>query len=252
MFAKEKDFMFFEIKKNMGGRFSVLSSVGIVPLTFAQVDTFELLNSAKQFFDEFFQKKHLHILQKAAFFVKNCHKFPINILFPYSTAFKDFNQWYKQLWAESLGKKDKNNKRISLLPLTLIGPIDQHSFLQLIIDGENNKTVTFIKIKNFAQDIQIPFNPQDFPLSSCFDGLSLGKLLNLQCLSTMESLKKESIPIDMIEIEKLNEHSLGKLIAYFELLTSAVGALLGIETYNQPAVEFGKKILFELVKKEKK
>jgi glucose-6-phosphate isomerase len=88
--------------------------------------------------------------------VENKGRFNINAIFSYSSALEGFNKWYVQLWAESLGKLNINKTRQALTPIALIGPIDQHSFLQLIIDGVRDKTVTFIKIADLKDDTIIP------------------------------------------------------------------------------------------------
>ena len=240
-FADEHNLKVFNIPKNVGGRFSVLSAVGIVPLTLAGIDTKGLLDGARAFLYSFFEGNEEHLLYKASLFAKQ--KYPINVLFSYGTFLEHFTKWYVQLWAESLGKS-KNNQQIGLTPVGLIGSVDQHSFLQLIIEGPRDKTVTFLKIKDFQNDLFIPNLHLDYLQKSDFvNGRSFNELLNGECDATKEAILAQGIPTDTIEMEQLDEESLGELIIYYELLTSAVGALLGINTYNQPGVELGKEIL---------
>jgi len=168
----------------------------------------------------------------------------INILFSYSSMFEAFNKWYIQLWGESLGKKRSDGERVGLTPIGLIGSIDQHSFLQLIIEGPKDKTVTFLKLKNFELPVIVPHLSLPFLETTDFaNGRRFQTIINTQCDATMESIVEAGVPVDMIEISELNEKSAGYLIYYFELLTSAVGAMFEINTYNQPGVEIGKQKL---------
>lgn len=238
----------FFIPQNVGGRFSVLSAIGIVPLTFCNYDTKALLEGARACFVDFFEKKEIHILQKAYHYCthKNAH---INVLFSYGDAFKAFNEWYVQLIAESLGKK-QGFKRIGLTPIALIGARDQHSFLQLIMDGPKDKTITFLKIKDNQKSPSIP-NISLNHLQSCdfTNDINLHDLLNAQCDATAQALISENLSVDIIELEKLDAWHCGYLMYYYELFTSACGIMLGINTYDQPGVEVGKLILKNMLSK---
>jgi len=246
--GKESDVKTFTIDKNVGGRFSVLSAVGLVPLSLAGYDIKSILSGAKELYTDFMVKKDdkHDLLKKAAFYSQNYEKISNNVLFSYSSLLKDFNAWYVQLWGESLGKFDKSGKRKGLTPIGIIGPVDQHSFLQLIMEGPQDKSVTFIKITDFHDEIKIPeislkgLESLDFVNNECFE-----TLINKQCEATMESLKSVGVPVDLIELDGLDEKNIGYIIYYFELLTSLVGAAFDINTYDQPGVELGKKILKE-------
>ncbi|AJC84124.1 glucose-6-phosphate isomerase [Campylobacter peloridis] len=238
----------FFIPENVGGRFSVLSAIGIVPLTFCNYDTKALLEGAKACYVDFFEKKCEQILQKAYHYCthKSAH---INVLFSYGDAFKGFNEWYIQLIAESLGKK-QGFKRIGLTPIALIGARDQHSFLQLIMDGPKDKTITFLKIKDSQKSPSIPNISFNY-LQTCdfTNEVNLHDLLNAQCDATMHALIAENLSVDVIELEKLDAWHCGYLMYYYELFTSACGIMLGINTYNQPGVEVGKLILKNMLSK---
>lgn len=236
------------IAPNVGGRFSVLSSVGILPLMILGYDVKGLLEGAKKFMMNFLHRQEDHILRKAIFLAKSRDRYPINVLFSYSSSFKDFNAWYVQLWAESLGKIDSYGKKVGLTPIALIGSIDQHSFLQLITQGVMDKTVTFLNFnrKNYSEpkipELSIPYlESTDF-----VNNTSFAKLLNYQQIATMQTIQNEGIPTDEIKVDILCEESVGILIFYFELLTSCVGRILDINTYDQPGVEFGKIRLKEM------
>jgi len=246
-YALLKKINYFEIPENVGGRFSVFSPVGLVPLSMIGVDIDALLKGCKLVHESFFNKEKYYelIMNKARFLVENKSRFNINIIFSYSSVFNDFNRWFVQLWAESLGKKNINDTRQGLTPISLIGPDDQHSFLQLIMDGVRDKTITIFKIRNFMDSTSIP-KSNDFSIfeSDYLDNKTFNELINLQADSTYEAIiKQKDIPCDKITINEINEINVAKLMYRFQLLTSCVGAFLQINSYDQPGVELGKSIL---------
>jgi len=246
-YALLKKINYFEIPENVGGRFSVFSSVGLVPLSMIGVDIDALLKGCKLVHESFFNKEKYYelIMNKARFLVENKSRFNINIIFSYSSVFNDFNRWFVQLWAESLGKKNINDTRQGLTPISLIGPDDQHSFLQLIMDGVRDKTITIFKIRNFMDSTSIP-KSNDFSIfeSDYLDNKTFNELINLQADSTYEAIiKQKDIPCDKITINEINEINVAKLMYRFQLLTSCIGAFLQINSYDQPGVELGKSIL---------
>lgn len=249
-FAQEYGIKQFFIPLNVGGRFSVLSAVGMVPLYLVGFDIKALLEGAKFFKNSFFKKEQQHLLYKAYFYSRQATKYPINVLFSYSSVFYSLNQWFVQLWAESLGKKNEKNEKVGLTPIGLVGSVDQHSFLQLIIQGPANKTVTFLSIEDFGKKTTIPkMNLPHLETSDFINGHRFSLLLNEQCDATKESLQEEGIVVDHIKLKALNEKSLGILICYFEILTSVMGKWLHINAYDQPGVELGK---IKLIKKFEK
>jgi glucose-6-phosphate isomerase len=246
-YAKEASLPFFELPENVGGRFSVFSVVGLLPLALVGVEIDNMLNGAKKVYHSFFnQEKSYHeLMEKARFFVENKYRFNINVLFSYSASLEAFNKWYIQLWAESLGKININGTRQALTPIGLIGPVDQHSFLQLIMEGKRDKTVTFIKIANFEEALIVP---TDTPLDEMayLEEVSFAKLIDMQADATIASIKEqEDIPYDVITIDKVDEYNIAELMYAYELLVSIVGVFLQINTYDQPGVERGKVLLEE-------
>jgi glucose-6-phosphate isomerase len=253
-FALANEIKTFEVPKNVGGRFSVFSTVGLVPLAIIGVNIDELLEGCKEAYNGYFEQELLHkqIMTKARFMAEYKHKFNNNVVFSYASELEGFNKWYVQLWGESLGKIDNDNTHQGLTPIGLLGPVDQHSFLQLIIQGKRDKTVTFIKIKDFADESRIP----DVKLKGLeeldyINNLRFSELINHQADSTIKAVQDlGDIPCDTITIEKVDEFNLAKLMFIYELLTSVVGKFLFINAYDQPGVESGKKILKEKLKKK--
>lgn len=243
-FADEHHLRRFVIPTNVGGRFSVLSAVGMVPLTLAGFDTKMILEGAQTFLERFWNRKEEHMLQKAAYYVTHSDIYPMNVLFAYSDTFEEFGKWVVQIWGESLGKRNRRGERVGLTPISLIGSVDQHSFLQLIIEGPLNKTVTFMHIEHSEDHLMIPELSLKYLEKSDFvNGKSFNELINAQCHATMQSVLQSSVSVDEIAWKQIDEASVGELILYYELLTSLSGALLEINTYDQPGVEIGKKIL---------
>lgn len=252
-FAQKQNIKVFELAENIGGRFSVFSVVGLVPLAMVGVDIDNLLNGAKRVSDSFFEHSSYYapIINKARFLVENKTRFNINVIFSYSSSLKGFNRWYVQLWAESLGKMNINKTRQALTPIALIGPVDQHSFLQLIIDGVRDKTVTFIKIADLKDNTIIPKSANvNLGLELKYaENLSFNDLLNKQADATIESVEAQAdIPCDVIVISTVDEYNIAKLMFSYQLLVSVIGKFLQINTYNQPSIEIGKTILKQNLK----
>ena len=250
-FANDNNIKTFDLAENIGGRFSVFSVVGLVPLAMIGVDIDNLLNGCKRVADSFFGQESYYkpIIRKARFLVENKGRFNINVIFSYSSSLEAFNKWYVQLWAESLGKVNINGTRQALTPIALVGPVDQHSFLQLIIDGVRDKTITFIKIDDLKDNTIIPksgsnkFN--DLGLEYA-EGLSFNDLLNRQADATIKSVEsQEDIPCDVVTISTVDEYNIAKLMFSYQLMVSVIGQFLQINTYDQPGVESGKIILKE-------
>ncbi len=248
-FAQKQRMPFFALADNVGGRFSVFSVAGLVPLAILGVDIGNMLKGAQKIHRSFFdrEKSYEMLMEKARFIVENKNRFNINVLFSYSSALEYFNKWYIQLWAESLGKVNINGTRQGLTPIGLVGPVDQHSFLQLIMEGTRDKTVTFVKVNDFEEQIIIPSGTMVEALPY-LEGISFSKLIDLQADATIEAIAAEGdIPYDVITIDRVDEYNIAELMYSYELLVSIIGAFLQINAYDQPGVEHGKEILKKML-----
>ena len=218
-----------------------------MPLALVGVNINELIYGAKILKDSFFStdKNSQIIIKKASYYAKHSDIFTSNVLFSYSESLRSFNSWYVQLWGESLGKREISSaKKIGLTPIGLIGSTDQHSFLQLIMEGKTDKTLTVIKIKDFENNLTIPENNfQNLESLNILNNIKFADLINMQADSIIEAIQSIEIPLDVIELDNISEKSIGKLIYYYELLTALVAMQLDINAYDQPGVELGKKIL---------
>lgn len=248
-FAKAQGLECFTIPSNVGGRFSVLSLVGLVPLSLLGLDISALLQGARAMMEGFFAGREGHIIDKAAFLAKHHKQYPISVLFSYGSVFGELNRWFVQLWGESLGKHNAQGEQVGLTPVGLVGSIDQHSFLQLIVQGARDKVVSFLSLSDECDRVDssafvVPNCSLESLESTDFvNGTAFLRLLNLQKQATLETLESLAIPTDSITLESLDAWHIGALVAYFELLTSCTGVLLGVNAYDQPGVEFGKRRL---------
>ena len=254
-YAKSNEMTTFEIPKDVGGRFSVFSAVGLVPLAIVGINIDEILDGMKKAHDSFFAKKitYRNIIKKARFFVEYKNSFNINVVFSYSSRLEGFNKWYIQLWGESLGKIDINSTRQGLTPVGIIGPIDQHSFLQLIVEGRRDKTVTVIKVDDFDNNLKIPaVELKGLEELNYLDNINFSSLINKQADATIESINNlNDIPCDVITIDGVNESAIASLMYEYELLTSVCAKFMYINAYDQPGVECGKIILKKKLNSEK-
>jgi len=245
-FASFHNIKEFNIPLNVGGRFSVLSAVGIAPLYIAGYDVKAILEGADKFLESFFNGDENHLLQKANYLYTNAKQESINVLFSYADRLDNFTKWYVQLWGESLGKIDKKGHRVGLTPIGIIGSVDQHSFLQLIIEGPKDKNITFVNIDDFQNSLEIPdISLHGIEQTNFINHTSFNTLINEQCKATMQSVIESGVSCDTITLDQISEKNIGAMIIYYELLTSLVGAMFDVNTYNQPGVELGKKILYK-------
>ncbi len=227
-----------DVSDNIGGRYSVLTSVGIFTALFAKLKVEDLLEGAKNFTNELSNKEHT--LFKLASIIENLSKKGINqtVFMPYTSKLLSLSNWMVQLWAESLGK---NNK--SPTPIPAIGTTDQHSQLQLFLDGPKNKHIIFFSLEDFENDFDVEICNEKYP-KHC----SIKYLINTNLKVTHESLIKKSVPCCQININKLNEYSLGELIMLGQCLTVIVGLYLNTDPFGQPGVEMQKQRLIDILR----
>ncbi len=251
--ANKNNIKTFYFSQNLSGRFSALSVVGLLPVCACGVDIRQILQGAKHMLKlcenhSIFENPALYgaVLQNMAMDDGKT----ISFLMPYVENLAVFAEWYCQLWAESLGKeKQENGITVNLgqTPVRALGTVDQHSQLQLCLEGPSDKVITFIGVEKFEKDLQTtnaPYLP-DFARNK-----SLSHILNTAMLSTAKALFEKARPNQTIMLPTLDEFYLGELMMYFFLETSFTGALLQINTYNQPSVELIKINVKEILKND--
>lgn len=248
--AEREDYHTLEIPPNVGGRFSVLSSVGLFPAAAGGADIRSLLAGARSIATSFKNEK-LERCPVCAYagihaIAAEMHKTTANVLMPYVYGYDEFARWYRQLIAESLGKKETRKKvpfNFGLTPIAAMGPEDQHSQLQLYTEGPHDKIITFIESRTFQNSLQTPEVPMaDVSLRQLY-GLPFSRLVHAERETTAEALRLTGRPNETLFIQQKNETSLGGLMMFFEIATAMLGELFDVNAYDQPGVECSKKLM---------
>jgi len=251
--AEEAGLRCLEVPDGVGGRFSVLSAVGLFSAAMCGIDIDSLLAGARDMDSrvgsEDFYKNPAAINAAINYHFYNVGK-KLSVMMPYSYALKDMADWYRQLWAESLGKaKDLAGSEVYIgpTPVKALGTTDQHSQVQLYREGPNDKLFTFLQVNDFDRDLAIGPAPDCAPELSFLAGADLGTLLNSEKRATEYALLADKRPCLTILFDKVNAYTVGQFIYLFEVTTSIAGALFDINPYDQPAVELGKEATFALM-----
>lgn len=244
---KEEGFKTFYVPSNVGGRFSVLCPVGLLPACMLGIDIQALLQGAGDMNAICQGDKSENIAYKKAVleYVLNQKGVKMIVTMPYSSKLKEFSFWYAQLLGESIGKKcDRQGNEINcgLTPVSALGSTDQHSQLQLYMEGPKDKLIVFLEVEDFGSTLTCESKGLDLVEFQLLKNVEFGKLLNTERQATMCGLRRESLPIMQISIPKLDAYNLGQLFMLAQYEIAFLGELYNINAYNQPGVEFGKKI----------
>jgi len=238
-------FKTLEVPQNIGGRFSVLTDVGLFPAAVAGVDIDAMLEGADEvaktgMINDVSKNPVLkYSLLKHAFYNRGCKS---SVMMPYSTKLADLSAWYVQLWAESLGKKG-----LGQTPLPATGATDQHSQLQLFMEGPKDKFITFIGVEKTAHDVNIPKFDSEVEAFSYLSGHSMNELIRAEMISTEKALHENGVPSVRIELPRLDAYNLGSLFMFFEIAVALTGELTGVDAFDQPGVELSKKYTYQMM-----
>lgn len=250
--ASEKNYTTLEVPSNVGGRFSVLTAVGLLPAIFAGIDIDGLYSGANKIKEAMLTDKASEnpLLQCAAHLAYLMHHQGVSqtVIMPYSSKLKTMAFWFVQLWAESLGKTREDGTHIGLTPVPAYGATDQHSQMQLFMQGPRDKCLLFIEVKNHEHNFKIAsdIDKSSFNKLKNFD---LNQLLEAEFKGTLKALQESQRDFIHLEIARNDEESLGALILFFEGLTALMGHYLEVDPFNQPGVELGKVYAYEYLKK---
>ena len=233
--AKDNNCLLLEHHKDIGGRYSIFSNVGIVPAIISGLNINELFNGASEVIYNINKYKPYDLGRYLT--QKENLKFTNNVLMTYSDSLYFFGKWYLQLWAESIGKKNKG-----ITAIHSVGTTDQHSQLQLYLDGPKDKYFTFITTDHSNKGMKI--NNEIFKNTSInyFQDKTMGDLMQAEQLATIETFKLNNFSFREIYIPKIDEKNLGKLISFSIIETIASCIYLDVDPFDQPAVEQGKKL----------
>jgi glucose-6-phosphate isomerase len=246
-----------DVPPAVGGRFSVLSPVGLLPAALVGVDVRGLIRGAGKALE---RAQEPDLLGNPAGLHAALHWAAdtalgarIHVLMPYSDRLRDFAEWYRQLWAESLGKRvDRRGQEVFLgpTPVGAVGATDQHSQIQLFMEGPHDKIVTFIRVLDPGRDIVIPARPGVPPELAYLGGHTLGGLLRAEQKATAAALARAGRMHCILELPRLDAESLGELLMFYQLSTGIAGAWYGINPFDQPGVELGKRLTFAAMGRE--
>ncbi|MCC6137631.1 MAG: glucose-6-phosphate isomerase [Bdellovibrionaceae bacterium] len=223
---------------DVGGRFSVLTAVGLFPAAFAGMSLEKLLTGAEKALEQ--SDTCLALLTE--YIRATRQQAQAAYFFSYCDDLKSFGAWLEQLWAESLGKKENLKGEVAPLapiPISCRGATDQHSVLQQVAHGRQQKIVTFFRVGS-AESHQHTLHYSQFKATETLLEKSIGALLRAEAIATEQALQEEKVQTVSLFSENLDEQSLGCLFMTYELLVASLGIALGINPFDQPGVERGK------------
>ncbi len=229
----------------LGGRYSVLSNVGLLPAMFMGLDASAVRQGASDVLNAMLGAGHPRDSAPfvgAALHHAFCKSDRISsvVMMPYADRLRRFSNWFVQLWAESLGKGGHGST-----PIASAGPVDQHSQLQLFLDGPDDKLFTLITLDVAGTGPRIQEGYRNDSGLGYLAGKSIGDLVDCQQRATAETLAGRGRPVRVISLPELNEHAMGALLMHFMIETVVAGRLMGVDPFDQPAVEDGKRLARE-------
>ena len=244
---EEENYHFLEHDKNIGGRYSVFSAVGLIPAQISGINIKKFCDGGKTVLNQILNAKKPEATApiKSALVKINLMKKGYNqsVLMTYSDKLKNFSDWYIQLWSESIGKNKKGSTAISSR-----GTVDQHSQLQLFLDGPNDKFITILGFEKPPRSIKLKCKISKNNIFESLNNKSMGDLFFAEKKATSKSLIRQKIPLRLIDLSPMNEDLLGKLVMSFFLETIYSCKLLNVNPFDQPAVEEGKVLALKFLK----
>jgi glucose-6-phosphate isomerase len=242
------------VPESVGGRFSVLSPVGLFPAAVCGIDPRDLLSGAAAM-DERCRTDEL-ARNPAGVFATLLHQADteqgrrIHVMMPYADRLRPVALWFQQLWAESLGKSvtlTGDARLTGPTPVAALGATDQHSLLQLLMEGPQDKVVLFVRVEDVEAEVPIPERHPGMPALSYLGGHTLGHLLDVECSATAEALRRAGRPNATVTLLRVGARELGEFLMLLQLATVYAGALYGVDPLNQPGVELGKQLTYGLL-----
>lgn len=240
-----------DVPPNVGGRFSVLTPVGILPAALIGIDTEALLAGAaamaRRCEDTDLTRNPAGVFAMLQYLADVEGGKRINVLMPYSDPLRDFADWFVQLWAESLGKIAPDGSHRGPTPLAALGATDQHSQVQLFMEGPADKTVTFLAVEQPERDVRIPDAAGEVRELAYLGGHSLHELLSVEQRATAGALAARGRPNMTMHFERVDAYHVGELIMLLEVATVLAGGLYGVNPLDQPGVELGKNFTYAML-----
>ena len=245
--ANEEEYETFAIPDNIGGRYSVLTAVGLLPIAVAGIDIEKLMNGARNGQEKYndsnlkYNSCYKYAVVRNILYKQNKN---IEILVNYEPKMLYFTEWWKQLYGESEGKEEKG-----IFPAGATFTTDLHSLGQYIQEGKRELFETIINIEKTNTDIKMKADEDDLDGLNYLEGKTMNYINHKAMEGTIEAHTTGKVPNIVINVEKMNEENLGELIYFFELACAISANILGVNPFNQPGVETYKKNMFKLLEK---
>ena len=247
-----------DVPPAVGGRFSVLSPVGLLPAALAGIDVAALLVGAGRAVE---RAASDDLLRNPAALYAALHWAAdsdlgarIHVLMPYTDRLRELAEWFRQLWAESLGKRlDREGRTVHVgpTPVAAVGATDQHSQVQLFMEGPFDKVITFVRLERFGEEVAIPdlgggaaAGSELPPDLAYLPGHTLGELLNAEYEATSAALASMGRMSCTLSLPELTPETLGEVIMFFQVATGYAGVWYGVDPFDQPGVELGKRLTY--------
>lgn len=253
--AMREDLSSLPVPPRVGGRYSVLSAVGLLPLAILGVDIEALLagaaaNAQRCNTAEATLNPALEIAALCVLLDTERHK-RIAVMMPYINRLRLFVDWYCQLWAESLGKWNgqTGSEPAGTLPVRAMGAVDQHSQLQLYLESRRDKFFTFIELVTWEHDLPIPLDSADVRHFPYLQGMGMADVIGAEFRATRQVITDAGHPNMTIRLPALDAHILGQLIDLYQRSTVYAGLLYGVNPLDQPSVEKGKQLAIQLLRR---
>jgi glucose-6-phosphate isomerase len=252
--AREEEIAALPIPGNVGGRFSVLAAVGLLPAALVGIDVRELLAGARDMVErcdtDVLRANPAGLFAALQYLADTAADAPIHVMMPYSDRLRDVADWFRQLWAESLGKRaTRAGEEVFAgpTPVKALGATDQHSQVQLYVEGPFDKTITFLAERDPGADVQIPAAYPEHAELAYLGGHSLGELLRTEMRATEAALAERGRMNMMLEVPAVDARSLGGLFMLLQIATVYAGHFYGVDPLDQPGVELGKQLTYGIM-----
>ncbi len=252
--GESEEIPMLSIPQNVGGRFSVLSAVGLFPAAVCGIDPNALLAGAAAMAERCrsgrLAENPAGVLATLLHDADRAQGRSVHVLMPYSDRLRSVALWFQQLWAESLGKAKNLDGVLTPTgptPVAALGASDQHSFLQLLMEGPDDKVVLFVEVEDHGLDALIPKRHPEMSEFAYLGGHTLGDLMNTERRATAEALRLQGRPNATFELPRISPETLGQLFMLLQIATVYAGALYRVDPLDQPGVELSKRLTYGLM-----
>lgn len=252
--ADREGYTVLDVPPQVGGRYSVLTAVGLLPLAAVGINVSELLRGAAAAAETCtranFKQNPAYLFAALAYALNTRRGRSILVMMPYSSALSGLADWFCQLWAESLGKLKSTDGRVvraGQTPVRAVGATDQHSQLQLYMEGPQDKAIVFLKPKTYRSDLRIPPVFKEYNQVNYLGGHSLGELMDMEQASTAKAVARAGQPNLTLTLPRIMPAAMGYLLYMLETATVASGHLYQVNALDQPGVELSKNYAYGLM-----